>query len=106
MLPRPMWGNAGPSAVRSRGKFMAKINCPCGYAHNISSVPDDGWLFIRDKDYEALIKAELASAKGYHKLKSRGIGTWGRLFECPACGRLMWSPPGDGCSTFKIYTPE
>ena len=28
----------------------------------------------------------------------------GRMYECPDCGRLMWSPPGS--DDYQIYAPE
>jgi hypothetical protein len=30
----------------------------------------------------------------------------GRMYECPECGRLMWSMPGNRWSTFSVYKPE
>ena len=85
---------------------MPKLTCPCGHVHNLSPIPDDGWVVIRDKDFETLIEAELASVSGDKKLGPRRIGLLGRLYECPKCGRLMWSLSGDRCSKFKVFKPE
>ena len=43
---------------------MPKVACPCGYVHDLSPIPDDGWLVVRDHDYEALIDAELRAHGG------------------------------------------
>jgi hypothetical protein len=29
-----------------------------------------------------------------------------RKYECPECGRLMWSLPGDRCTNIKVYRLE
>ena len=40
---------------------MPKLACPCGYVHNLSPIPDAGWIIVRDADCEALIAAEVRS---------------------------------------------
>jgi hypothetical protein len=85
---------------------MPKVTCPCGYVHDLLPIPDEGWLIVRDRDYEALIDSELASAAGDRVGDSRRIDLWGRLYECPECGRLMWSLPGDRCTNFRVFPPE
>ena len=35
-----------------------KLACKCGYVHNLSPIPDEGWVTVLDKDYEQLIEAE------------------------------------------------
>jgi hypothetical protein len=85
---------------------VPKLACPCGFVHNLSPIPDDGWLVVRDRDYEALIDAELTSAAGARERGTRRIDLWGRLYECPECGRLMWSTPGDRSTNFRVYRPE
>ena len=37
---------------------MPKLPGPCGYVHNMSPIPDDGWITVRDHDYESLTEAE------------------------------------------------
>ncbi len=37
---------------------MPRLLCPCGFTHNLSAVPDDGWNTIRDKDYEGMVRFE------------------------------------------------
>lgn len=85
---------------------MPKVTCLCGYVHNLTPIPDDGRLIVRDRDYEALIDAELSAIAGDDVRSTRRIDLWGNLYECPECGRLMWSLPGDRCTNFRIYRPE
>jgi len=85
---------------------MPKLTCPCGYVHNLTPIPDDGWLTVRDRDYEALIDAELGALAGDDVRSSRRIDLWRRLYECPNCARLMWSLPGDHCEKFRTYNLE
>lgn len=81
---------------------MPKLSCICGYVHDLTPVPDEGFLVIKDIDYEKLIEAEIQR----EKLSSVKMGTddWDkliehdrfvcdateRLYECPNCKRLMW----------------
>ncbi|KQO37017.1 hypothetical protein ASF19_20585 [Acidovorax sp. Leaf84] len=67
---------------------MPKLACPCGYVHNLSPIPDDGWVVLRDRDADARSQADVES----------------RLYECPDCNRLMWQRPGD--DLFTIYRRE
>lgn len=74
---------------------MPKLICPCGYMHDLSPIPDAGWITIGDDNYEALIAAEAAAAP--HDQLSPGEGEpertftrmAGLLYECPACARAQ-----------------
>lgn len=79
---------------------MPKLVCPCGFVHNLSPIPDDGWITVRDRDFEAMIEAELASRQGPYA-ENRVVDFWGSLYECPRCGRLMWEKPGE--QQFTVY---
>ncbi len=95
---------------------MPKLVCPCGFVHDLSPIPDEGWITIRDKQYEALLAAE-AQRQSLNTAKE-GSAEWerliladktvvelhGLLYECPNCGRVMWQQPGT--KKFRIYTPE
>lgn len=37
---------------------MPKLACPCGFIHDLAPIPGDGWLTVRDPDYESLLEAE------------------------------------------------
>jgi hypothetical protein len=77
---------------------MPKVMCPCGYVHNLSPIPDDGYVVVRDKDFERLLD-----------VKSRGdVATlMQRVYECPRCGRLAWlDRASDGVTFYVRETPD
>ena len=82
---------------------MPKLTCPCGFVHNLSPIPDDGWITIRDRDFEAVIEAELEARKEPLS-EDRVTDYWGLLYECPRCGRVMWRKPGE--EWFTIFRQE
>jgi hypothetical protein len=88
---------------------MPKLGCPCGFIHDLSPIPDHGWLTIQDENYEALIEAEAGrvadpstSAADLADEKFRTMV--GVLYECPKCGRLLWEKPE--AEKFRCYLPE
>jgi len=82
---------------------MPKLVCPCGFVHDLSPIPDAGWITVRDRDYEALIEAERLS--GPDDAGPRAfVRLTGRIYECPECKRIMWEKPGEG--RFSIFRPE
>jgi hypothetical protein len=83
---------------------LPKLACPCGFVHDLSPIPDEGWITVRDREYETLIDAELARRAGDRSMTTRVIGLRGSLYQCPECGRLMWEKPGE--RTFSVYKPE
>lgn len=98
---------------------MPKLACPCGFVHNLSPIPDDGWLTVRDKDYELLLDAErvLHETSGGTKVPSHDhprVGEYddavartsslqGSLYECPRCETLLWCKPGS--QKFRAFKP-
>lgn len=84
--------------------WMPKLTCPCGFTHNLTPMPDDGWHTIRDRDWEMLVDTHLAIANGNCQIASRLIGLTGWLYECPECRRLMWQRPGE--ERFRVFGPE
>ncbi len=95
---------------------MPKLPCKCGYIHDLTPIPDDGWLTIRDKVYEVVIDAEFdrnrlgkaqPDTNEFDTLceKDRLVGdALGLLYECPKCNRLMWKKPGE--NDYISYTIE
>ena len=94
---------------------VPKLICRCGHAHNLSPIPDAGWITVRDTDYERVVEAEQELAA----ISARGRGQsaeeygpadrvvhdlTGRLYECPECGRLLWMRPGS--TDYQAYRPE
>ncbi|WP_438449231.1 hypothetical protein [Gorillibacterium sp. sgz5001074] len=84
---------------------MPKLYCPCGnFIHNLSNIPDDGFLTVRDRDYEELLETEKnrtklcesqpkSETKEWEELiisDARIIKLTERIYECPECNRLMW----------------
>jgi hypothetical protein len=87
--------------------------------HNLSPIPDEGWITIRDQDYEGVVEAErrhyeisghALPANDHPRMKEWDQATTaiashsGRLYECPRCGRLMWAKPKE--KVFKVFSPE
>lgn len=80
---------------------MPKLKCPCGFLHDLTPIPDDGWKTVRDRDYEAMIAIEVDRAMN-NDAEDRGVYQyWGLLYDCPECGRIMWKKPHQ--KGFTIY---
>ncbi len=78
---------------------MPKLTCKCGYVHNLSPIPDEGWITVLDKDYEQLIEAETDPENDSFYVANTGV-----IYECPECKRIMWEKPGK--KIFITYVPE
>jgi hypothetical protein len=83
---------------------MPKLVCPCGYAHDLSPIPDAGWIIVRDEDYEELVEAERRTTGAEDSPSSAFVRLTGLLYDCPECGRVMWQRPGE--ERFKTYRLE
>jgi len=95
---------------------MPKLACPCGFIHDLSSIPDDGWRAIRDKDLKAYVRHDRAYSEGFNapeaSAEREASNTGGcetvrmatLLFECPQCGRIMWRKARG--EKYHIYLPE
>jgi hypothetical protein len=83
---------------------MPKLVCPCGFVHNLSPIPDEGWITVRDVDYEALVASEREEHGSGQRAPSLFVRLAGLLYTCPECGRLMWKKPGE--SEYRIFSPE
>ena len=81
---------------------MPKLACPCGFVHNLSPIPDEGWLTVRDRDFDTVVDAEMESRVS--PLSASPMHLCGVIYECPKCGRLMWEKPGE--KRFVVYHPE
>lgn len=79
---------------------MPKLACPCGFIHDLSPIPDEGWITVRDRDFDAMIEAELSSRR---RLSPEHYvdAFLGSMYECPKCGRIMWEKPRE--KRFTIY---
>lgn len=98
---------------------MPSLRCPCGFVHDLSVVPDDGWITVRDASYGRLLDAERVLAEapdpddddaGEDEDERRAdadrafVELTGRLYECPRCGRVMWQR--DGEEEYRVFAPE
>jgi predicted RNA-binding Zn-ribbon protein involved in translation (DUF1610 family) len=89
---------------------MPKLTCRCGYVHNLSPIPDAGWLTILDTEYEALTTAEIMASTDAATARAKGepertfVRVTGSLYECPECGRVLWRRPGD--TEYRSFTLE
>jgi hypothetical protein len=97
---------------------MPKLACPCGHVHNLSPIPDEGWLTVKDADYEDLLSAHTIQkeisgtalpsndhphVKEWDKASDVIQSMTGRLYECPKCGCIMWQKPN--YEYYEIYSP-
>ncbi|QDU86797.1 hypothetical protein Pla175_01490 [Pirellulimonas nuda] len=91
---------------------MPKLLCPCGYVHNLSPIPDDGWQTIPDTSFDDVLDAEIAlqtldetqtpfSTDTHQKHTQLIASNVGLLYECPKCLRIMWKKPL--ANEFVIY---
>ena len=78
---------------------MPKLACPCGYVHDLSPVPDAGWVTVRDRDFERLVELECAD----EARPGATLPLQGRLYGCPLCGRLMWRR--EGATAYDVWAP-
>lgn len=99
---------------------MPKLVCPCGYVHDLSPIPDDGWTTIRDQNYEGVISAwellnEISGGsqvprdnhpriKEYDRAMRTTVDSCGRLYQCPECKRVMWQKAGE--ESYVVLSPE
>jgi hypothetical protein len=96
------------------GTIMPKLLCPCGFVHDLSPIPDEGWITIRDQDYEQVIQDEMereqlpdhknkSEEQRFDQLTGTIVAKWGRIYDCPQCGRIMWQK--EGSKEFVAYSP-
>jgi hypothetical protein len=93
---------------------MPKLLCRCGFVHNMSPIPDRGYVVVLDEDYETLTKVEaerqrtdLHDANAEERLCAldREVSRLtARVYECPHCRRLAWLEK-DG-EAMAFYTRE
>ena len=78
---------------------MPKLQCPnCDTIHDLSPIPDAGWFTVRDADRERFLEIEAAISENgvsNEMLNLHEVLT-GLLYECDACGTLLWQKPGGG----------
>ncbi len=83
---------------------MAKLECPCGFLHDLDPRPDAAWLTIPDSEYDEMVQEIIR----YHRIRDKyreEIQTeFGRAYECLECGRLRWARPRE--AKYRVFLPE
>jgi len=71
---------------------MPKLGCVCGHTHNLTPVPDEGFVLVSDADFIDAPKSDW---------------TLGSLYLCPDCRRILVIFPGeDEAREFSSYILE
>ncbi len=102
---------------------MGKVACPCGNVFSTTGSPDDSMRVIRDRDRQAYTRHvwrsyQLSDVERGGMLPERGteesdqfheslyasLDLEGELWECPACGRLLFRRPGE--QQLRSFLPE
>ena len=74
---------------------MPKLECPCGFVHDLTPCPDDGWYTVRESDLDSIVPLASAPADECAKSWTKFYQHAGKLYECPKCGRIMWMKAGE-----------
>ncbi|MBB5776595.1 hypothetical protein [Nonomuraea jabiensis] len=82
---------------------MPKLVCPCGYVHDLSPIPDAGYVTFLDELSDAILHPGAEELDSDERMGLLIFKT-GLLYECPDCGRVMWRKDYD--ATFRIYMPD
>ncbi|KAB8145951.1 hypothetical protein F8S13_02420 [Chloroflexia bacterium SDU3-3] len=62
------------------------VLCPCGFMHNYTNPSQHELVIIPRTDIRD------------------NTNRYGSMYECPACGRLIWRKPGS--TTYTVFAPE
>jgi hypothetical protein len=73
---------------------MPKLPCWCGYVHNLSAIPDDGFQVLPDWATDKLLYASVPALddREIDDLRRTALS---RLYLCPNCEAIMWDRAGD-----------
>jgi hypothetical protein len=82
---------------------VPKLGCLCGYIHDLSPIPDEGYVIFPDAAPEIILWPTKEQVDTDERTKAI-VRKTGLLYECPHCGRLMWRKQGE--TEFRIYRPE
>jgi hypothetical protein len=82
----------GPEAIIWR---MPKLSCRCGYVHNLSPIPDDGFQVFPDWATDKLLYADETRTDEW-EIRDLHQTALSRLYSCPHCEAIMWDKAGDG----------
>jgi hypothetical protein len=83
---------------------MAKLQCPCGFAHDLTTDSETSWITVHESQYSAMIQEEISANDGDESSSSQVIRKHGIIYACPKCQRIMWHKPGE--HVILVYTVE
>jgi hypothetical protein len=105
--------------VVGEGDAAAKLHCPCGHVQDLPPIPETGWVTIPGHRYADFVPAKVVRkqvgagatppadyprAAGPQADPPRIDQCLGRLYCCPACGRLLWQR--EGSDRYEVFVPE
>lgn len=73
---------------------MPKLPCRCGYVHNLSAIPDDGFQVLPDWATDRLLYVSTPPLDDW-QLDDLRRTALSRLYLCPNCEAIMWDRAGD-----------
>lgn len=82
---------------------MPKLPCRCGYVHNLSQIPDDGFQVFPDWATDKLLYTRDTRPEDWEVAELRRTAL-ARLYSCPNCEAVMWNRAMDG--QYRIYVPS
>ena|SRR5579871_1359228 len=90
----------GAHTVNEVGVTMPKLLCVCGFVHDMSPIPDDGYHVVPDRSYDRFLaieherqRADLREPTTEDRLTAldqEQNAIVSLMYECPKCGRLAW----------------
>lgn len=81
---------------------MPKLACRCGYVHNLSPIPDDGFQVLPDWATDKLLYTHETEPEDW-EIEEHRQTVLSRLYLCTNCEAIMWDSAGDG--HYKTYLP-
>jgi hypothetical protein len=81
---------------------MPKLPCRCGYVHNLSNIPDDGYRVLSAFALDRLLSMTERQAEDWEVLDLLRTDVTS-LYSCPNCEALLWERANDGY--FMQYAP-
>jgi hypothetical protein len=82
---------------------MPKLPCRCGYVHDRTPIPDDGFQVLPDWATDKLLYTQETRPERWEVEELRQTAL-SRLYLCPNCETIMWDRAGDG--HFHMYQPN
>jgi hypothetical protein len=83
--------------------LVPTLACRCGYVHNLSPIPDDGFQVLPDWATDKLLYTRETKPEDWEIPELRRSALR-RLYSCPNCEAVMWDRAGDG--RFTTYLPD